>query len=206
MTTENANPPVGDTPGASGEGGAGGSGGESGGGKSTVSYESHLKLLDEKKKLKAENDAFKAEKAKREQEELERKGEYQKMLENERKAREDAENQLKTVKEQETARRKLGAVLKGVNGSIDSKFYGLIDIDEVQVDPDTGEIDQLSVTKAVERLKKAYPEIIKTAGGPKLPGEQPGSKSTHPDKISRAKWKDLPSSEMRKWKPEQIVD
>lgn len=196
--------PEGNPPGGGAAGG--GSEGSGAGGDKNVSYDTHRRVLDEKKRIQAENEQFRKEKSEREQKELEAKGEYQKMLENERAERAKVEGELKLVREQETGRRKLGAVLSAVGGKIDAKFFGLVPIEDVAVDPDTGEIDAMSVTKAVEKLKATYPEIIKGVGGPKLPGSQPGANSTHPDKITLSAYKKLSYAEMKKWKPSQIVD
>lgn len=199
---------VNDPPGGGAAGGDSKGGGDEGGGKKdpAVSYDTHRRVLDEKKRIQAELEQFRKEKSEREQKELEAKGEYQKMLENERAERAKAEAKLKQVEEQETGRRKLGAILSAVGGKIDSKFFGLVPIEDVAVDPDSGEIDAMSVTKAVEKLKATYPEIIKGTGGPKLPGQQPGSKSGQPEKIARSAWLRLSSAEMKKWKASQIVD
>ncbi len=213
MTDQPKTPPVGEP---DGTGGAGGEGEGSGGGgspKQTVSYDTHRKLLDEKKRLQTERDALTAEKADRERKDAEAKGDYQKLLDqeraalaDERKKREGTEAKLASYEEQEKGRRKLAAILTNVGATVDSKYYGLLPIDDVLVDPTTGEIDQNSVTRAVEKTKKQFPEILKGVGGPGMPKNQPGANGGTPGTIRYSDWKNLPSVEMDKWKREQIVD
>lgn len=201
------NPPVGDTPSPEGDGGS--QGGEGSGPKKTVEYDTHRRLLDEKKKVQAELDQLRAEKNARESKELESKGEYQKLLELERKAREEAEGKLKTFDQQEKGRRKMAAILGSAGGTIDEKWYQFVAdavLDDVAIDPDSGKIDQMSVTKAVEKLRTSYPEIIKGKGGPGLPNNAPGAGSAAANKILRSEWLKLSSKEMDKYKPDQIVD
>lgn len=198
------NPPVGDTPSPEGDGGK--PGGEEG---RKVSYDTHRQLLDEKKKVQAELDRLLAEKKSREDKEAEEKGEYKKLLDQERQAREAAEGKLKTFGEQENNRRKMAAILGSAGGTIEEKWYDLVAnsaLDVVAIDPDTGKVDQMSVTKAVEKLKSTYPEIIKGKGGPGLPNNAPGAGSPGAGKILRTDWLKLSSVEMRKYKPDQIVD
>jgi len=208
MTDPAKNPPVGDPSNAGGEGGEGGEGG-SGDKTETVAYDTHRKLLSEKKTLQAKHDELLREKQEREAKELEAKGEYQKLLEQERKAREDLEVKLKATSEQEKERRKLAAVLGAAGGTIEAKWYDLVAnsvLNDVLVDPDSGEVDKMSVTKAVEKLKASYPEIIKGKAGPGLPNAHPGAGGQTPGMILRSEWMKLPSKEMLKWKPSQIAD
>jgi hypothetical protein len=207
MTDQANTPPVGETPSPEGDGGQ--KGGEEGG-KRTVSYDTHRQLLDEKKKVQAELDRLLEEKKSREQKELEEKGEYKKLLEQERQAREAAEGKLKTFDEQEKGRRKMAAILSAAGGTIEDKWFDLVAntaLDLVAIDPDTGAVDKMSVTKAVEKLKTSYPEIIKGTGGPGLPNKHPGAAGGTPGTILRSEWEKLPTSaEMKKWKPSQIVE
>lgn len=205
--TSSQNPPVVDTPSPEGDGGKKGDAGE--GDNKPVPYDSHRKLLDEKKRIQAELEAFKVEKKTREDKEAEEKGEYKKLLEQERKAREDAEGKLKNIDEQVKNARKMSAILGSAGGTIDEKWHDLVmntALDMVAIDPDTGKVDQLSVTKAVEKLKASYPEIIKGKGGPRVPGDAPGASGPGAGKITRSEWLKLNSTQMMKYKADQIVD
>lgn len=211
MTTNQSNPPAGDDSQTGGEGdgqnGGGGDGSGAGGkSKDHVSYDTHRRLLDEKKRVQAELEQLRQEKQSREQKELEAKGEYQKLLEQERAARAELEAKLKASEEETRDRRKLASVLTAAGGTIDPKFYGLIDYSEVIIDPATGEVDKMSVAKAVDKLKATYPEIIKKAGGPGLPNDTPGAGKGQPGTILYSAWTKLPSKEQKKWNRDQIKD
>lgn len=166
-----------------------------------VSIESHRKLLAEKKALQAKLQKIESERQAKEREELEKQGEFKKLLELERQRAQKLETKLSAQEEQDRSRRKLAAVLKNVGGTIHQKYYDLIPYDSVVIDPDTGEVDSLSVTKVVESLRSSYPEII-SKGSAKMPQHAPrgGAKT-----ISHAEWSKLPSKEMDKWDRSQII-
>jgi hypothetical protein len=172
--------------------------------KDTVAYETHQKLLSEKKKLQQEYEALKAEKQQREEAELTKRGEFEKVL----KLREQEALELKTKlqerEQRELEARKLSAVLKGLGTSVDDKWFSIIqsETDDVVYNPESGEIEQMSVTKVVERLKAGWPEMFKKplAG---MPADAP--KGNGAGTIARSEWLKLPAKEMAKWRPNQIV-
>jgi hypothetical protein len=171
--------------------------------KQSVAYETHRRLLDEKKKLQARLDEIETQRKAREEEELAKKGEVQKILELREKELTETREKLRLKEERETEARKLSAVLRGLGGNVDDKWFSVIGshIDELAVNPDTGEIDEMSVTRVVEGLKRTWPEMLKkpVVGMPN--GVPQGSATT----ISRDEWLKLPSKEMQKWRPEQII-
>ena len=201
---------------ASGEGqGKGNEGHESSQGSTTedkVAYSSYQKLLAEKKALadryreqQETLSKIEAERKEAEKKKLEEQGNYKKLLEQERQEREKLANKLKQTEERETGRRKLASVIKSVGGEIDPKFYDLIDYDEVIVDPETGEVDKLSVTNVVEKIRATYPEIIRAKGGPGMSQAAPKG-ANGAATISYDEWRKLPVKEMDKWKSNQIID
>ncbi len=177
--------------------------------KKTVPYESHRQLLDEKKKLQKTLDDIEAARKKADDDKAAEQGEFKKLLDAERaeSAKLKAENDANKV--QELGRRKLAAILSGAGGTIDRKWFTTLDasgiIDSVTLGAD-GEIDTTSVNKAVETLKKSYPEIIQTGSGPRTPNGNPAAGGGAPGTIKHADWKKLPYAEMNKWKPDQIID
>jgi len=115
-----------------------------------------------------------------------------------------AKQKLSEYEQREVTRKKLASILDAVDGDIDSKFYGLIDYNAVVINPETGDVEQMSVTKAVEGIKKNFPEIIRRRNAPNLPSQAPGSGV--PGTISRSEWNKLSSKEMLKWDLKQIID
>lgn len=169
-----------------------------------VSFESHQKLLDEKKKVAAELATYKAAEEARKTKELEDQGKYKEMLEERDKALEEANSKLTLMTQRDQDRTKLSRLLSAIDGDVDPKFYKYIDqIDDIIIDPATGEVDAMSVTKAAQKFRAEYPEFIKTKKSG-LPNEAPAGGSA--TKISRMEWEKLSSKDMKKWKPGQIVD
>lgn len=170
----------------------------------SVSYETHRRLLDEKKKIQAKLVAFEAEKKASEEAELTRKGEIQKLLDMAKKEAEELRAKVKADEELRTQGKKLSSVVRALGSNVDEKWYGVIGqhIDDIMTNPDTGEIEQMSVTSVVDKLKKTWPEMLKKqAAG--MPNEAPmGNGSTT---ISRDEWLKLTAKDMKKWRPEQVI-
>jgi len=170
----------------------------------SVSYDTYSKTLEEAKKAKARLKELEAAEQKRNEEELQKRGEFQELLKARESDLERLQSELSTVRRRELDRLKLSSVLDAAGGDIDPKWYQLIEYDAVQVS-ESGDIDRTSVARVVENFKKSYPEVLRNPNAPRLPGNAPqGSGSGN--KISRAAWMKLPSAEMRKWKHDQIVD
>jgi len=195
--------------------GAGGAGTGDGGGappeKNSVSYETYSKAIDEVKGLKAklkDYDEFKSqqekEKADKERADLEKKGEFQKLLDLEREKNKKLENDLNSHNARENSRKKLSAVLSNLGGSVDKKFFDLIEFDSVVLKED-GTVDEYSVGKVVEKFKASYPEVIRGPDGNNLPNKAPNGAPNGSGKITESAWKALPAKEMKKFKQDQII-
>lgn len=197
-------PPVGGTPPV--PGGPGSTGDGSGTPPpGSVSYETHRQLLDEKKRADARLRQLEDERAARERADLEAKGDFEKLLAQERERNAKLTADLQQLNERETGRRKLASVLGALNGHVESKYFELIPIDDVIVDPTSGDVDQTSVARVVEKVRTKYPEIIKATSGPGLPNAAPQGGVVPAGKIKRSDWNRLSSAEMRKWKSDQVV-
>jgi len=168
-----------------------------------VSYETHRKLLSEKKRLQEEYAKLAAKEAEREKKILEDRGEYQKLAELAKAEAEELRSKLTSIEETRREAKKANALLKALDNGILEKYYGFLPLDSILVDPETGEVNQLSVVKAAEEFRRNYPELMVQTGGPKLPNVAP--KGNGAGKISREEWLKLPHNEMIKWKPDQVV-
>ena len=170
---------------------------------STVAYETHRRLLDEKKKIQQRLEQFESERKTADEAEMVRKGELQKLLELERKRASDLETRVKAQDEERKQARKLSAIVKGLGAPVDQKWYSVIGshLDDVIVN-DEGEVEGMSVTSVIENLKKEWPEMLRrpSAGMP-----QDAPRGNVSATISRDEWLKLPVAEMRKWKPQQII-
>lgn len=167
-----------------------------------VSFETHQRLLREKKAASKEAADLKAKLEAIEREKLEAQGEYKKIADAE-KARADALTaQLAQRNEDDLLRRKLIAL--GTEAGVDNKYLRFLDPDEVAVDPATGEIDKATLVKAAQKVRSEFPAFLKKPAGATPPAGAPtGDGGTRT--ITKAEWDKLPSKEMLKWKQNQII-
>lgn len=180
--------------------------------KRSVSYETYLKTLDEAKSAKSRLRALEEEKNKIAEEKLKSEGDWKGLLElreSRIKELEGESTQLKEkftgLNERVTSSQKLSKVLSKIGGDLDPKYYGLIDISDVKINPETGEIDDMSATKVAENYRTEYAETIKKKFNPNAMGEnRPGGQSSDGEFISFDKWSKLKYSEQKKWKMAQV--
>jgi hypothetical protein len=175
-------------------------GGDSGG---QVSYETHRKLLAEKKRrdeelaLAREMIAKHEREAKeREESELRQKEDYKKLLELREKELTDARAEAEAHRRRMAEAQKIDAFLKAVNGTVPDRYWNLIDTDQIVIDPTTGKVDQISVTKAAEAFRANFPEVVMTKGGSL--GMPQGAPRGGSGSISYEEWLQLPVAEMKK--------
>jgi hypothetical protein len=159
-----------------------------------VAYETYKKVLDEKKSMqKRLEDLDKKAKADAEAQ-LKEKEQYRELYEAKQKELEDLSGKL-SAKEKETQDyRKMGAFLKSVAGEIPQQYWGLIDLDKIAVD-DSGKIDDNSVKKCVKDFEKAYPHVIERKSGNKMPNNAANGGG---GALSYEEWVKLPYDEKRK--------
>lgn len=170
--------------------------------KNSVSYESHRKLLDEKKQLadrlkKIEDDARAAHEA-----ELIEQGNLKEALELREKELAEERSLRLGYEEKHLNAKKMNAIIKGLGTSVDDKWLPVIGgrIDSVVIDAD-GNIDMKTVNAVTDSLKKQWPEMIKKEM-PNMPNGTPQGGTTT---ITRSEWLKLSSMDMKKWKPDQII-
>lgn len=195
MTTEN-NP----------SGDAGDASGETDKNKDTVSYQTHRKLLDEKKRVQEENralaeklTALDQEKARQAKEELERQGNFQKLLEQERAEKKKLEDEHKGLLDGLNSARKRSAVLRHINGKVpESVVQKMLDVDGVALAED-GSVVEDTAKLVAQEFERNHPYLVqrdKNGGG--LPGGAASHGGT--SKISYQDWCALPSSKEQKEK------
>jgi hypothetical protein len=171
--------------------------------KDSVAYETYQKVLSEKKKTAERLAILEAEKSDREKKELEAKGEYQKLIELEKKRADEAVSKITAFEEQMMQSRKLKALLGALGGQVDDKFLGFLPIDQIVIDPDSKEINLTSVASVAEQIKKQYPEFIKNPNAPRLPNMAPQGNDAAT--ITRSEWLKLSSKDMLKYSQSQII-
>lgn len=169
--------------------------------KDAVAYETHMKLLGEKKRQQEELlktkellSKFESEKKEIEEKSLREKEDFKKLFE----AR-DAE--LKTEKEKRLEiekaindSRKMNSFLKNVGAPIEEKYWNLIDLDKIAIDPNTGKPDESIVKSYAEEFKKNFWEVVKTKTGT-MPNE---STSREASGLTYEQWLKLSHAEQKK--------
>jgi len=173
--------------------------------KDMVSYETHRKLLAEKKKQDQLLEEFRANQKKTEELKLIEEGKLKEALELKEKELAEKHRLLQEYDSRDKTAKKISCVLRGLGTKdLDDKWFTVIhgELDEIKFD-DSGEIDQSSVLKVVETLKTTWPEMLATKR-PGMPGGVPSVGT--PGTISYSEWQKLSAVEMSKWKPHQIID
>jgi len=213
MTTENesSNSSSGANTNASGEGDKNQQNNDNGG-KGQVSYETYLKTLDEAKKAKEKLRALEEEKNRVAEEKMISEGNWKGLIEARENRIKELEEENRVTKskygelnERIAGSQKLSKVLSKLGGDLDDKYFGLIDISEVKVNPETGEVDDMSAAKVAENFRTMYPETIKKKFNPNSMGEnRSGTGNDQPTTIAYKDWSKLPYNEQRKWKYSQI--
>lgn len=133
-----------------------------------VPYESHRKLLDEKKKeretnkaLQAELDNYRKADEERQQRELEEKGEYSKILDQYKSKIGELEGKLESHQANKISDKKKQAFLSALPGSLkNEKYLSFADLGEVAVNPDTGEVDPLGLKSAVDSFISEHGSLL----------------------------------------------
>lgn len=155
-----------------------------------VRYESHDKLLGQHKAAKAENAelkeklaALQTEEQKRVEQELAAQGEWKLLVEaKEKKIAELEEKYLTEAEKAEIANstltnaQKIQAVCDKLPGKIrNSKYYQYIDINQVALNPETGEVDEASVQTVANAFMEEHKELVDTTHIGRLPAGAHGS-------------------------------
>lgn len=163
---------------------AGGSGQKNQDNKRQVSYETYTKTLDEAKAAKARLKALEESLNKVSDEKMKSDGDWKGLIEAREKRIQELEahtqevsTKYETLNERIVSSHKLSKVISKLGGGLDEKYFGLIDLNEVKVNPESGEIDDLSAAKVAESFRTMYPETIKPKGNTRMMGEV-GSKGS----------------------------
>lgn len=174
----------------------------------TVKYESFEKLLNQHKGSKAENAALKEEVAaikaaeqERKERELAEQGEWKKIVELKEA---EAEKLRREVEAERTKTRsatevldnaqKLQAVCDKLPGRVkNNRYLSYIDIEQVALNPETGEIDEASVQTVANSFMEEYgKDLVDTSHIGRLPADH-ASKT----KALHTTYRDLPLKDMR---------
>ena len=162
-----------------------------------VDYETHRKLLGEKKRLaeqhaatQAELDKFRKAEEDRQVKEAEAAKDYEKLKQQFADQLKAKESELAQHAVERTQAVKLDAFFAALDGKLERKYWGLIDVDAIIIDPSTKAPDQMSVTTYLEKFRKEYPEVIAKPGRSSMPNDKPLGSSS--GSLSYEEWLALP--------------
>ena len=179
--------------------------------KQTVAYSTYRKVLSQEKNLRARleeaNSKLAEQKAKEQAEEekrLSEQGEYKKLLDLERKKREELEGKNAEYHRSILDAHKLNAFKEKLNGRVaNPAYYDFVDLDNIVINPDTGDIDEVSVQSVVDKFVMEHSPLIKS-DRPRLPNDAP--KDSHNSTLDFEAWKKLPLADKKKRMAEAIAN
>lgn len=147
-----------------------------------VTYETHRKLLDEKKNIQqrlmeaeAKLDDFQKSVEAKQTKELEEQNRYRELYESIKGENENLKTTIEKRDEMMQDALKIDAFNKSLGDKkIDSKYSGFINTKNIIIDPATGSVDELTAQREVERVLSEYPEIVRSSTAAKpLPTQAP---------------------------------
>lgn len=169
--------------------------------KDVVKYETYSRVLGEKKKLQERTEELAAKLAEHEaaqkaveEAEMKKRGDFEKLLSQEREAKKALEAKLQAREAQITNSLKLDSVLKALDGQVESQYWGLLDLDGIPVDPTTNAPDEMAVKNYANEFAQKFSRVILKPNQQKMPNEaaQGGGKP-----MTIEEWKKLPLKEMK---------
>ena len=184
--------------------------------KDVVKYETYQRTIKQLKRIKEEKKELedrlnqsekdrqeRAEKLREAKErELEKNGEYKKLLELKEKELGEIKDRLEGVTKDKmeadktiTDTIKLHAFYDKIPGKIKKREYlNFVDLDNIVVNPESGEIDPASVDNVVNKFMESYSELVDTSHLGRLPGGTPASG----DDVSYSNWRGMSVKDMKK--------
>lgn len=143
----------------------------------TVKYSTHQKAINQ---LKSKAEMLKTQqqeleelrnyKHQMEEAELARKGEYEKLLSTRDERIQSLQSRLDEYERNRVESKKLGAFIDKLGGELSrDEYYSFVDFGAIQMNPETEEIDAISLEKEVETFRQKYHDLIKPKRKPGLP-------------------------------------
>jgi len=170
--------------------------------KNSVQYETYDRVMRKLKKAEEEADALRIEKQKRAQDDVERDGDLSKKIDYYKTQSDERDQELLNLRSQidDHAKEKLNddkrsLVLDAIQGSVDRAFWIHIDLDEVSVNPDTGEVDPSSVERVATAFTKKFgSRLIDTPAANNMAANSANLRNGS-TKLTMDAWKQLPYKE-----------
>ncbi len=143
----------------------------------TVAFETHKRLLDQRKAdqakardLQAKLDAAMADKEAAETTRLAEQAQWKDLYEKEKKKAEGLGSQLQHLTTSQIESRKREAVKEALGGVRKDDYLKFLDLNAVQLNDD-GSVDAESVKAAANKFRESYPELVAVKPAGKIPNE-----------------------------------
>lgn len=166
----------------------------------TVPYTKYRELLDEKKKATAKLKEIEDKRKLDEENKLKETGQYKEVLAQREAELEAERSKVKLFQNERQNAMKLSAFMKTVGADVDEKWFSMVELDKINFKPDSNEIDQMSVSLAVDSFKKEWPEALRSKSGNLPPPNAPNGTGY----ITESDWKKLSGKEKAKYKFDKI--
>ena len=167
----------------------------------SVKYDTYKRVLNEKKardaelrEAKAVIEKYEAEKRSFEESTLREKEDWRKLFEQRESELKTTKLELDSIKTRVVDSKKLNSFLNAIEKPIEQKYWSLVELDRIVVDPNSGEIDSSTLKKYAEEFKKEYWKVIDSST-PKMPNENHNNK---PNGITYDYWLTLKPNEQKK--------
>jgi hypothetical protein len=162
----------------------------------SVAYETHRRLLSEKKKLQEERDQLMRQMQERKETELKEQQKWQDLYKLKEEELTKIKTDLEQRQQQEITATKFSTFLDSLPGQLPKKYWQIASeyVEGIMLNPDTSEPDELSVKAAIEKFKANFGELLQTSSGPKLPSNAPASGG---GTLTYEQWRQLPLKEQK---------
>lgn len=166
-----------------------------------VKYDTYKRVLNEKKardaelrEAKAVIEKYETEKRSFEESTLREKEDWRKLFEQRESELKTTKLELDSIKTRVVDSKKLNSFLNAIEKPIEQKYWSLVELDKIVVDPNSGEIDSSTLKNYAEEFKKEYWKVIDSST-PKMPNENHNNK---PNGITYDYWLTLKPNEQKK--------
>ena len=127
----------------------------------TVTRDAYERLLNQRKKDQSRLKELEAKEQERQEQEQLKRGEYEKVMQLKEERIKTLQSEIESRNAQEQEGKKIMAFMDKLGADISEKDYlSLVDIDSILVDPESGQVDQLSLEKEVNRFSQKYWKVI----------------------------------------------
>jgi hypothetical protein len=141
--------------------------------KDQVSYETHRRLLAEKKQLAERLASIEAERRATVEKEAREKEDFKKMVELRDQELSQIREEYSGLKNQVYHAVKRSTFEEAIGIKIPKQYERLIDYDAIVFDPSTNSVDELSLSKYVDQFKKDFREIMMPQAVPGVSQQAP---------------------------------